>query len=330
VEFALSTPSATRFLVAAVSQSDTLMRSFTLNVASPAGACGAPLDLLDAVDSSGHPVQGLLTSRVQVCDGSQPLYQIDIGTSPKFHALVTDLAAGGSSTDVSGSAPATYQATRPQLALVLSPVKASVAANAVVNGATFTSGIAPGGVMTIFGSGLSGTGFSTAVDVDGATAPVLFASPFQVNAQVPPGIAPGTHTLNLRSAFGSSQQTVTVSAAAPAIFLVGNPPVGAVLNQDATLNGPGNPLARGQLLVVYCTGLGATSPKGPYFVTNGTVTAVVNGTELPAAFAGLTPGYFGLYQVNVVIPLTLPPGLGLSLTLKEGGAASNTVFVALQ
>ena len=47
-------------------------------------------------------------------------------------------------------------------------------------------------------------------------------------------------------------------------------------------------------------------------------------------FAGLAPGYVGLYQVNVPIPAAAPPGLGISLTLKEGGQVSNTVIVALQ
>jgi len=330
VEFALRSPSATRFLVAALSQPNSLMQTLALGVASAAGACGVPLDLLDAVDSSGSAAPGLLTSRIQVCDGSQAAYEVDIGASQKFRALVTDLASGGTSTDLSGSAPAAYRATRPLLALVLTPQNATVAAGGVVNAATFTSGIAPGGIMAIFGTGLSGPGFSTSVDVDGATAPVLFASPFQVNAQVPPGIAPGAHTLNVHSAFGAVQQTIAVSAIAPAIFLIGDPPVGAVANQDSSLNGPTNPLPRGQTMVIYCTGLGATSARGQYAVTNGTVTAVLNGTELPVTVAGLTPGYLGLYQVNVAIPAAFPPGLAVSLALKEAGLVSNSVLVALQ
>ena len=60
------------------------------------------------------------------------------------------------------------------------------------------------------------------------------------------------------------------------------------------------------------------------------VTVLLNGQELPVAFAGLTPGYIGLYQVNVAIPASIPPGLGISLTLKQGGELSNTVSVAFQ
>jgi uncharacterized protein (TIGR03437 family) len=57
---------------------------------------------------------------------------------------------------------------------------------------------------------------------------------------------------------------------------------------------------------------------------------VIGGVEVPAGFAGLTPGFVGLYQVNVAIPQSLPPGLSLPLYLKQGSALSNTVSVAVQ
>jgi uncharacterized protein (TIGR03437 family) len=57
---------------------------------------------------------------------------------------------------------------------------------------------------------------------------------------------------------------------------------------------------------------------------------VLNGAEYPAAFSGLTPGFTGLYQVNVVFPSTTPPGIGISLTIKQSRQLSNPIFVALQ
>jgi uncharacterized protein (TIGR03437 family) len=335
VRFALRSPSGTRFMVGALSQPASLMQSMALEVNSAAGACGVPVDLLDAVDSSGNPpAAGALISRIDVCDGSQPAYQIGVGAAQAYRAFVTDLASGGASMDISGNAAATYKATRPVLALVVAPQDVSFTADAVVNAATYTSGIAPGGIMAIFGTGLSAPGVpsgpATAADMDGVAATVLWASAFQINAQVPPGIAPGVHTLRVRSAYGVAQQSINVSAIAPAIFLMGNSGMGAVLNQDFSMNGPANPLPRGQVLVVYATGLGAVARQGQLSVTTAPVTAVVNGQELPAQFAGLAPGYVGLYQVNVPIPAATPPGLGVSLTLKEGGQLSNTVAVALQ
>jgi uncharacterized protein (TIGR03437 family) len=329
--FAVRSPSGTRFMVGALSQPASPMQSLAMGVNSAAGACGVPLDLLDAVDSSGNPpAAGPLISRIDVCDGSQPAYQIVVGGAQPYRAFVTDLAPGGAWMDVSGNAAAAYKATRPLLALAVEPQDTSFTADAVVNAATFTSGIAPGGIMAIFGTGLSAPGSATTVDMDGAVAPVLWASAFQINAQVPPGIAPGVHILRVRSVYGAAQQSVSVSAVAPAIFLVGSASAGAVLNQDFSINGPANPLPRGQVLVVYATGLGAVAKQGQLWVTTAPVTALVNGQELPVEFAGLAPGYVGLYQVNVPIPAAMAPGLGVSLTLKEGGKIGNTVMVALQ
>ena len=331
VRFAVRAPSATRFLLGAVSQPPALMRGFTLSAISPAGGCSAPVDLVDSIDSSGNlPQNGPLVSRFVVCDGLQPAYQIDVGAPQVYSAFVTDLAAGGAYFDLSGSAPATYGATRPQLALSVVPQTAAFPAAGVVNAATFTAGIAPGGLMSIFGSGLAGAG-GTTVDFDGTPAAVIAATPFQVNAQVPPSIGPGQHVLRVHSPFGSASQTVTVSTLAPAIFLLSDGVTAAVENQDYSINSPANPLLRGQTLVIYATGLGAVAAgTGGLSSTNTPVTVVVNGVELPAAFAGLAPGFVGLYQINAVIPASTPPGSGLSLTLKEGGVVSNTVKMSLQ
>lgn len=330
VEFARRNPSATRFMVAAISQAPALMANLSLDVEAAGGSCGQPLDLFDTVDSSGTPPAGGLLSRIQVCDGLDPAYQLGLGASQPYRIFVTDLAQNGAMTDLSGSAPATYQASRPQLALLLAPQTVSFQAATVVNGASFTSGIAPGGIMAIFGNGLSGSGGATALDFDGTPVQVLGATPFQINAVVPSGLAPGMHTLRVQSAFGVAQQSVVVSAVAPAIFLVGNPATGAVLNQDGTLNGPGNPALRGQVVVIYATGLGSVVQQGQLLTTTTPVTVVVNGQEIPATFSGLAPGTTGEYQVNVVIPAASPPGFGISLTLKQGGESSNPVTLALQ
>src|SRR5262249_1475418 len=157
---------------------------------------------------------------------------------------------------------------------------------------------------------------ATTVDFDGATATVLVATPFQVNAQVPASLTPGQHTVHLQSPFGAAQQTVIVSALAPAIFLIGSPPAGAIGNQDGSLNTPAKPLTRGQVLVIYATGLGSvTAGKSGLSTANAPVSVILNGSELPAAFAGLAPGFIGLNQINVAIPASTPPGTGISLML---------------
>jgi uncharacterized protein (TIGR03437 family) len=59
------------------------------------------------------------------------------------------------------------------------------------------------------------------------------------------------------------------------------------------------------------------------------VTVLLNGTALPASYAGLAPGLVGLYQVNVQVPNDAPTGNAVSLALSVGGATSNTVTIAI-
>jgi uncharacterized protein (TIGR03437 family) len=306
-----------------------LARSLAMEVRSASGDCGLPVELLDAVDGAGSPSGGLIT-RLRVCDGAEPVYQLAIGAERPYRAFVTDLATAGGSTDLSGSSPATYRLTRDRLSLVVAAQTAGFSAEAVVNGATFQLGIAPGGIVSIFGSGLAGAGGATTVEVDGISAQVLAATPFQVNAVVPAGVGAGRRPLRIRSVYGTAEQVVEVSDVAPGIFVIGNPPVGAVVNQDGSLNGALAPLSRGGTMVIYATGLGTVAPRGGLSVAVTPVTVVVNGVELTPAFAGLTPGYSGLYQVNVAIPAGFPPGLALPLALKQGGRLSNVVAVAVQ
>jgi uncharacterized protein (TIGR03437 family) len=332
LRFVLRSPVASRFLVSALSQPPALMQALTMSVTSAVGLCGQSLDLLDAVDGTGGLASstGTLISRIGVCDGVQSTYQIRIGAAQAFYALVSDLATAGSETDVSGSAIGNYKVTRPQLNLVLAAQDAGFTPAGVVNAATFAPGIAPGGILSIFGYGLADSGQTTTVDIDGSALTVLLASPFQVNAVLPGGVTPGSHTLRVVSPFGTAQQTVTVSAVAPGIFLVGNPPIPAVTNQSYALAGPTNPVPRGQSMIIFATGLGAVTQNGSLSATVSPVSVVLNGTELAAQFAGLAPGFFGLYQVNVAVPAATPPGLGVPLALKVGGQVGNTVSVAIQ
>jgi uncharacterized protein (TIGR03437 family) len=328
--FSLGSPPGTRFLAAAISQPEALMSALALNVISAAGTCGRAFGLLDATDGSGgNPPKGALVSRMTVCDGSQSTYQVRVGATQSFRALVDDLAAGGLLTDLSGSVPGTYQLTRPKLNLTVLPQDINFTAGGVVNGATFAAGIAPGAIVSIFGSGLSGEGKATVVELDGTAVRVFFATPFQINAEIPLGTSIGTHTLRVQSAYGTWQQQVSVGAAAPGIFMVGNPPAAAITNTNYALIGASNPLSRGETLVIFATGLGAVRPNGNLFETVAPVTVLLDGVEL-SAFAAQAPGFPGLYQVNVVIPASTAPGSGLSLTLKVGGQTSNPVGLALQ
>src|ERR1039458_4339112 len=101
-------------------------------------------------------------------------------------------------------------------------------------------------------------------------------------------------------------------------------------NANYSLIGPSNPLPRGQALVIFATGLGAVTQRGQFSLTNSAVTAVLNGTEIPTSFAGLVPGFTGLYQVNVTVPASTPPGVAIPLIVKVGGVQSDSIVVSVQ
>lgn len=82
------------------------------------------------------------------------------------------------------------------------------------------------------------------------------------------------------------------------------------------LNTASNPASAGDALEIYCTGLGPVSPSviagtpassTTLSYTGNTVTATVGGKNAQVLFAGLAPGYVGLYQVNVTVPAGIRP-----------------------
>jgi uncharacterized protein (TIGR03437 family) len=46
-------------------------------------------------------------------------------------------------------------------------------------------------------------------------------------------------------------------------------------------------------------------------------------------FAGLTPDFVGLYQINAVVPDTAPVGLDVPLVIRAGARASVPVAIAV-
>jgi len=95
------------------------------------------------------------------------------------------------------------------------------------------------------------------------------------------------------------------------------------------MNSQTNPVQRGKMLTIYCTGLGSVDDATPANVQT-PVSGVLNGVPIDAMFAGLTPGFIGLYQVDLLVPPATPPGIDLPLLLRQPGGDSNTVFVAIQ
>ena len=237
-----------------------------------------------------------------------------------------------------------------------------VVTGGVLNGASFVKGqaVAPGGEIAIYGSGLTSSTLAsstvplsvnlgdTLVTVNGVSAPLYFVSDGQVNAQMPWNVSPGNGSVVVtRGGVASTPVAVSIANVAPGVY---STPPGAgfaiAINADGTLAAPAgaipgattHPAHAGDTLIVYATGLGAVSPADP----NGAAsldalrTAVVTpgvligGKSATVAFAGLTPQFPAINQLNIVVPAGIT-GSSLPLQLVEGGiTSSDQVVIAVQ
>ena len=225
--------------------------------------------------------------------------------------------------------------------------------NAVTNAASYqANAVAPGAIVSVFGASLSsGTSQSSAVPLptvlgdttvafNGIPAPLYFASPQQVNAQVPFEVATGSAIAEVTSNSGIALTQLTVGAAGPGIFTLNDLGTGDAAAIDAVTYAPvtsSQPIAAGGYLAIYCTGLGAVTPAA----TTGAVPAnpppqtvvkpsvLIDGQPATPLWAGLAPGFPGLYQINVQVPAALSSGTH-RLQLVVNGAASNTATFAVR
>src|SRR5205823_8407833 len=90
----------------------------------------------------------------------------------------------------------------------------------------------------------------------------------------------------------------------------------AVLNQDNSVNDSAHPAKAGSTIQMFGTGQGFVSGGPPDGVpaTEAIKTAVlprvlINATEATVTYSGLAPGYVGVWQINAVVPTSVPPGV---------------------
>jgi uncharacterized protein (TIGR03437 family) len=195
---------------------------------------------------------------------------------------------------------------------MLRPIATTVTINAVTNAASNLTGpVSPGELVTLYGAGMDGV---KSVTFNGLSAPVLYSTTNQVGAVVPYAIAGSSAQVTVTTpAAISAPVSVTLAPVAPGIFTADSSGRGQALavNQDGTRNGTAHPTAAGEVLTLYVTGEGQTTPTSvdgliatsPAPVPIAPVTVTIGGAPAEVQYAGGAPGLIaGLMQVNVVVP----------------------------
>jgi uncharacterized protein (TIGR03437 family) len=177
----------------------------------------------------------------------------------------------------------------------------------------------------------------------GVQAPLSYVSPTQANAQVPWELAGQTQATVTATVGGqtSTAQSVRLSSFAPGIFTMNSQGQGAIVNAlTGQLIGPSIPAIAGSTYIsIYCTGLGPvtnqplTGVAASASLLSQTIfqpTVDIGGVPASILFSGLAPTFVGLYQINVQVPAAAPVGEAVGLAVSIGGAASNSVAIAIQ
>jgi len=203
---------------------------------------------------------------------------------------------------------------------------------AVVNAASFEVGfpVSPGCWASAFGDFASaGAGEGAAgslpfpttmagvqILVNDVAAALNFVGAAQINFLVP-AETPAQGKVSFRVVVNGTTTfsgTINMWPVSPGLLSVnpGDPTrPGAVLNQDFTLNGPGNPAERGEVIQIFGVGAdfasfpavpGSAAPSDPPILTKTVPKVYVSTVEAAVQFSGLAPGLVNTWQINVVVP----------------------------
>jgi uncharacterized protein (TIGR03437 family) len=216
----------------------------------------------------------------------------------------------------------------------------AISAKGVVNGASLQPGFAANSWATILGTNLASTtdnwnnsivngNLPTVVDgvsvtMGGKAAYVYFLSPGQINV-LAPDVAPGPVSVTVKTAGGASAAfTATASQYGPAFFpwpanqVVATRPDYSYAVKAGTFPTLTTTAARpGDILILWGTGFGPTTPSAPIGVAVPGVTTystatlpvvTINNTPAMLYGAALASGSAGLYQIAIQVPATLADG----------------------
>jgi uncharacterized protein (TIGR03437 family) len=225
-------------------------------------------------------------------------------------------------------------------------------AASIVNAADNQSGaLAPNAIGTIYGTNLA---FSTAGltpgDVHDGVLPIVlgasetsvlvgnypanlyYVSPTQINFLVPPNLLPLPVTVYVAiDGLHGPVIQLALAPAAPGLFQLDAQNAVTTL-ADGSLITPSSPAHPGDIVVLYASGLGVTVPPAIYGQLSNAAAKLAPGANLQIlldgvavdssaiGYAGAAPGYAGLYQINMTLPVS--SGANPEIKLVMGTASS--------
>ncbi len=235
----------------------------------------------------------------------------------------------------------------------------------IVNAASGQAGqgLAPGSYVSLFGASftdqtrvfrtnylpLSLAGVSVGFDVPGQgnrsfPGAISFVSPGQINVQVPWELA-GQSQVQLKVSndlYSSTRLTVALNEVSPAFFEYSDAGSGrqliAALDQNFQLVTGAAPVARGSVVQLYANGLGPVdnqpatgeaAPSSPLATCRISPQVTIGGQNATVLYAGLAPGFVGLYQLNATVPANAPTGIQ-PVVITMNGVASKTASLPVR
>jgi uncharacterized protein (TIGR03437 family) len=319
---------------------------------------------IEVVDDCGSPM-GSGDVVASFSSGDPPLALTSLGAGQWSGTWQPRFTAASASVVITVTAQSTQPAITGTLQIngTLQPNQTTPAIfNAgVVSTASFAPNapLAPGAFASIFGKHLATSSIlagalplttqlaGAQATIAGRLMPVQYASDGQLNVLIPYDLAPNStqQLIVLEGSAYSTPETVTIAPAQPAVFSQDQSGKGAGAITVVKANGAqfnsdaSHPASAGDTLVIYCAGLGAVTPSvatgsaapgSPPAKISTSITVTIGGQPAPVAFAGLTPTYAGLYQVNVTVPHGITPGPKVPVVLTVAGLSSPPVTVAIQ
>ena len=235
--------------------------------------------------------------------------------------------------------------------LFIIDVTAALTGPRTVSAASFSiSAMAPNAIVSAFGTNLASVtqaAFTTPLptSIAGASisvldsagierfAPLFFVSPNQINYQMPPGSTPGPALIKFDNGTGGIfSGSAIIVASALSIFTQNSSGSGAAAAIDAFTFTPapfnatrddGSP----NIIAVFGTGIGADATDIDGNVAT-SVRATIDGQAADVLYAGRSPGFTGLNQMNIMLPVGISSGVR-SLVITRAGISSNQVTILI-